>query len=181
MTPSQIRRGIQQASDIYFFGDRPARLKAELLPGTAPAVRLSLIERAGGTIVARSSALRLSDRSDAVQTAALAWMEGLTCASAGCAALPQADQPVRVAKARLATEYDAAKLPTATASIGTETVASLIPVPKRRPTDAQGRKGRAKLQDVRPKGTKRSGKDLATTASSLQIAWAIPAVSHRVV
>ena len=171
MTPSQIRRGIQQASDIYFFGDRPARLRAELLPGTAPAVRLSLIERAGGTTVARSSALRLSDRSDAVQTAALAWMEGLTCASAGCAVLPEADQPVRVAKARLAAEYDAAKTQPRSASIGTETVASVIPVPKSRPTDTHGR---AKLEDVRPQGAKRSGKDLVTAASSLQIAWAIP-------
>ncbi|MEM7212545.1 MAG: hypothetical protein AAF479_11740, partial [Pseudomonadota bacterium] len=162
-----LRRGLRQAGEIYFFGERAARLRAEIRLDGTRSMRLSLIDRRDGRLVARSPQLPLQTEAASVEASALAWLETLNCADAGCAVLPTAEQPVRVAKARIEFSEDGAQASSAALHGSTHSV----PVPRSRPVANgwDGRKGRAKLG-----GSRLAAKDIVFASQSLQIAWAIP-------
>lgn len=170
LAKSTVRRALQGANDVYFYGEDAARLHAEISGGDAPTLRLSLHGRNSGGVIARSAPMPVSGNADSIRTVALAWMETLTCARAGCASAPEASQPVRVAKARL----DVAPTRSTADQIDAPAIQSRvagIPLPKPRPgsTPVSGRSSKAKLD-----GSGLAGKDLGFAAVPIQIALSVP-------
>lgn len=169
LSKAKLRTGLQRANDVYFFGEDALRMQAEVSSDSELKVRLTLIDPSAGAVIARSPRLSVSADSESIEAAALAWMERLTCAQAGCASAPEAAQPVRVAKARL-------ELPVATndpegSALAADGAIAGIPVPLPRPggTGTAGKRGKAKLD-----GSGLSSKDLAFSAFPIQVALSVP-------
>lgn len=168
LSKSKLRTSLRRANDVYFFGEQSVQMRAEVASGDTPTMRLTLVKSEDGSIIARSP--RLSIDGVSIESSALAWMEGLTCAQAGCAVAPEIQQPVRVAKARLdvqQTTPGASQLVAATAG----QIMAGIPVPVTRPMrdGASVKRGKASIS-----GSGLAGKDLGFAAVPIQIALSIP-------
>ena len=96
---NSVNHGLLRASQRYFYGDKATRIDANVGSGS---VDLRMVDLATGQTVAEQRGLPFSGTGNvarSVETAALAWMDGLNC-SQGCqvAVSGAAPQPVRVAE-----------------------------------------------------------------------------------
>lgn len=93
----RIAASLRRANDTYFYGERPAKMTVRILSDNA--MTIALVDRKTGAVVTEMR--DLSPQTD-ISAGALAWMDGLTCASLDCATATQAPTALAAAPVRTA-------------------------------------------------------------------------------
>lgn len=127
-----VRSSLRRANQAYFYGDMPVRMKVSVRGGGAPVADILIIDGFSGSVLAEARDLALDG--DALSDRALAWMDGLACASGVCESVPAATAVATKTPARPTTRETTAAGPVTPATPGSVSdeavLAAVIPVPR---------------------------------------------------